>query len=153
LNMLELTGKIRRMPGRENDCVKIETLDLHGLNAAEAREKTNKNLRWAIDHGVDVLVINHGKGHHSSGFAVLKSEIRKMLKEDPSIRENGYLIVFGESDQPVALSYNEGNTLVVARGMESQFIGGRAQQERNQRIFSEDSRQERKSHKRRRGRR
>mgnify|MGYP001078540916 FL=1 len=151
--MLELTGKIRRMPGRENDCVKIETLDLHGLNAAEAREKTNKNLRWAIDHGVDVLVINHGKGHHSSGFAVLKSEIRKMLKEDPSIRENGYLIVFGESDQPVALSYNEGNTLVVARGMESQFIGGRAQQERNQRIFSEDSRQERKSHKRRRGRR
>jgi len=149
--MLELTGKISRMFGRENDCVKIETLDLHGLNAAEAREKTNKNLRWAIDHGVDVLVINHGKGHHSSGFAVLKSEIRKMLKEDPSIRENGYLIVFGESDQPVALSYNEGNTLVVARGMESQFIGGRAQQERNQRIFSDDSRQERKSHKRRRG--
>lgn len=149
--MLELTGKISRMLGRENDCVKIETLDLHGLNAAEAREKTNKNLRWAIDHGVDVLVINHGKGHHSSGFAVLKSEIRKMLKEDPSIRENGYLIVFGESDQPVALSYNEANTLVVARGMESQFIGGRAQQERNQRIFSEDSRQERKSHKRRRG--
>ena len=150
--MLELTGKLGRMAGRENDCVKIETLDLHGLNAAEAREKTNKNIRWAIDHGVDVLVINHGKGHHSSGFAVLKSEIRKMLKEDPSIRENGYLIVFGESDQPVALSYNEGNTLVVARGMESQFIGGRAQQERNQRIFSEDSRQERKSHKRRRGR-
>lgn len=149
--MLELTGKISRMLGRENDCVKIETLDLHGLNAAEAREKTNKNLRWAIDHGVDVLVINHGKGHHSSGFAVLKSEIRKMLKEDPSIRENGYLIVFGESDQPVALSYNEANTLVVARGMESQFIGGRAQQERNQRIFSDDSRQERKSHKRRRG--
>jgi len=149
--MLELTGKLRRFPGRENDCVKIETLDLHGLNAAEAREKTYKNIRWAIDHGVDVLVINHGKGRHSSGFAVLKSEIRKMLKEDPSIRENGYLIVFGESDQPVALTYNEGNTLVVARGMETQFVGGKAQQDRNQRIFSEDSRQERKSGKRRRG--
>jgi len=149
--MLELTGKLRRIPGRENDCVKIETLDLHGLNAAEAREKTHKNIRWAIDHGVDVLVINHGKGRHSSGFAVLKSEIRKMLKEDPSIRENGYLIVFGESDQPVALTYNEGNTLVVARGMETQFIGGRTQQERNQRIFSDDSRHERKSHKRSRG--
>ena len=131
--------------------MKIETLDLHGMNAAEAREKTNKNIRWAIDHGVDVLVINHGKGYHSSGFAVLKSEIRKMLKEDPSIREKGYLIIFGESDQPVALTYNEGNTLVVARGMETQFVGGRAQQERNQRIFSDDSRQERKSGKRRRG--
>ena len=132
--------------------MKIESLDLHGLNAAEAREKTNKNIRWAIGHGVDALVINHGKGHHSSGFAVLKAEIRKMLKEDPAIRENGYLIVFGESDQPVALTYNEGNTLVVARGVETQFMGGKAQQERNQRIFSEDSRQERKSHKRRRGR-
>lgn len=130
--------------------MKIETLDLHGLNAFEAREKTNKNICWAIDHGVDVLVINHGKGHHSSGFAVLKSEIRKMLKEDPSIWAKGYLIVFGESDQPVALTYNEGNTLVVARGMESQYIGGKAQQQRNQRIFSEDSRHERKSHKRRR---
>ena len=151
--MLELTGRLGRIPGRENDCVKIETLDLHGLNAAEAREKTSKNLRWAIDHGVDVLVINHGKGHHSSGFAVLKSEIRKMLKDDPSIRENGYLIVFGESDQPVALTYNEGNTLIVARGMESQLTGGKAQQERNQRIFSEDSRRERKSGKRRRGER
>ncbi|NLN88200.1 MAG: Smr/MutS family protein [Syntrophomonadaceae bacterium] len=131
--------------------MKIETLDLHGLNAAEAREKTNKNIRWAIGHGVEVLVINHGKGHHSSGFAVLKSEIRKMLREDPFIRENGYRVVYGESDQPVALTYNEGNTLVVARGMESQFIGGKAQQDRNQRIFSDDSRRQRKAGKRRRG--
>lgn len=131
--------------------MKIETLDLHGLNAIEARDKTNKNLRWVIGHGVDVLVINHGKGYHSSGHAVLKSEIRKMLKEDPFIRENGYQVVYGESDQPVALAYNEGNTLVVARGMESQFLGGRAQQERNQRIFSEDSRHQRKADKRHRG--
>lgn len=131
--------------------MKIETLDLHGLNAAEAREKANKNIRWAIGHGVEMLVINHGKGHHSSGFAVLKSEIRKMLREDPFIRANGYRVVYGESDQPVALAYNEGNTLVVARGMELQFLGGRAQQERNQRIFSEDSRRQRKADKRRRG--
>lgn len=132
--------------------MKVETLNLHGLNVSEAREKTRQNIKWAIAHGVDVLVINHGKGHHSStGFSVLKTEIRKMLKEDNMLRENGYRVINGESDQPIALTYNEGNTLVVARGMESQFIGGRVQQEKNQRIFSEEARRERKSGKRRRG--
>lgn len=133
--------------------MKIETLDLHGLNVAEAREKTRKNVQWAINHGVEVLVINHGKGHHSGGFAVLKSEIRKMLKEDPLLREKGYQVILGESDQPIALTYNEGNTLVVVRGLETQYIGGKTQQERNQRIFSDDSRRERKASKRRRGER
>jgi len=133
--------------------LKIETLDLHGLNLAEAQEKTRKNLQWMIDHGVEVLVINHGKGRHSGGFAVLKSEIRKMLKEDPRLKENGYRVIWGESDQPIALTYNEGNTLVVARGLETQHVGGRTQQERNQRIFAEESRQARKSDKRRRGER
>lgn len=133
--------------------MKIETLDLHGLNVAEAREKTQKNVQWAINHGVEVLVINHGKGYHSGGFAVLKSEIRKMLKEDPLIREKGYRVILGESDQPIALTYNEGNTLVVARGLETQYIGGKTQQERNQRIFSDESRQGRKASKRRRNER
>lgn len=131
--------------------MKIETLDLHGLNVAEAREKTQKNVQWAINHGIEVLVINHGKGLHSGGFAVLKSEIRRMLKEDRLIRKNGYRLVMGESDQPIALTYNEGNTLVVARGLETQYIGGKTQQERNQRIFSDESRQGRKASKRRRG--
>lgn len=132
--------------------MKVETLDLHGLNVNEAREKTRQNVQWAINHGVDVLVINHGKGHHSStGFSVLKTEIRKMLKEDPILKESGYRVVFGESEQPIALTYNEGNTLVVARGMESQFLGSRTQQEKNQRIFSEEARRERKAGKRRRG--
>jgi len=128
--------------------LKVEVLNLHGLNLNEAREKTLQNIDWAIKHGVDVLVINHGKGHHSSsGFSVIKTEIRKILKEDNSLRENGYRVIYGESDLPIALTYNEGNTLIVARGMESFYIGGRVQQEKNQRIFSEEGKRDRKAQK------
>jgi len=128
--------------------LKIETLNLHGLNLNEAREKTLQNIAWAIKHGVDVLVINHGKGHHSSGgIGVIKAEIRKMLKDEQSLRDNGYRVIYGESDQPVALTYNEGNTLIVARNMVTEYVGGRAQQDRNLRIFSEEGKQERKAQK------
>lgn len=129
--------------------MKIEILNLHGLNINESREKTQQNLEWALKHGVDVLVINHGKGHHSKvGLSVLKSEIRKMLKEDQSLKENGYRVIYGESDLPIALTYNEGNTLIVARGLESEYIGGHVQQDKNQRIFSDDGKQDRKTRKR-----
>ncbi len=128
--------------------MKIEVLNLHGLNIKESLEKTRQNIDWAIGHGVDVLVINHGKGHHSqSGMSVVKTEIRKMLREDLSLKENGYRVVFGESDLPIALTYNEGNTLIVTRGLETTYMGGRVQQEKNQRIYSEEGKQYRKSQK------
>lgn len=126
--------------------MKVETLDLHGLNLQEARLKIEQNLEWLIKHGVDVLVINHGKGHHSSNnVAVLKYETRKFLKENSLLANSGYLVIYGESDSPIALRYDEGNTLIVARGLESQYIGGKAQQEKNLRIFSEDGKAARKS--------
>lgn len=126
--------------------MKVETLDLHGLNVQEAKEKTRKNIDWLLKHGVDVLVINHGKGLHSShNFGVLKSEIRKYLKEELLSKNPDYQVIYGESDDPVALTYNEGNTLVVARGLENQHLGGKVQQERNQRIFSEEGKQARKN--------
>ncbi len=138
----------------EEKPMKVEDLNLHGSNIREAQEKLKKSLDWAIKHGVDVLVINHGKGRHSSGgFSVLKAEIRKMLKEDTSLLEHGYRVVYGESDLPIALTYDEGNTLIVARGRESEYIGGRAQQEKNQRIFSEEAKRQRKAAKRQRKRR
>ena len=129
--------------------MKVETLNLHGLNVAEAQIKTRTNIEWAIKHNVDVLVINHGKGRHSaSGASVLKTEIRKMLNEDSSLHESGYRVIYGESEHPIALTYDEGNTLIVARGLEMEYIGGRAQKEKNQRIFSEEAKQERKLGKR-----
>lgn len=126
--------------------MKIETLNLHGLNQLEARMKTEQNLAWIIKHGVDVLVINHGKGHHSSNnFAVLKAETRKFLKENSQLANAGYLVVYGESNLPIALSYDEGNTLVVAKGREQQYIGGKVQQEKNINVFSADGRDARKN--------
>ncbi|MCX5779756.1 MAG: Smr/MutS family protein [Firmicutes bacterium] len=128
--------------------MKVEIINLHGLNLNEAREKVQRNLEWAIKHEVEVLVINHGKGLHSSGFAVLKTEIRNLLKADLSLRKNNYLVVYGESNLPIALTFNEGNTLIVACGLENQPIGGQAQQTKNQRIFSEEGKQTRKAQKR-----
>ncbi len=128
--------------------MKVESLNLHGLNLQQAREKTRQNIDWIIGHGVDVLVINHGKGHHSANnFAVLKSEIRKLLKEELILPDSGYRVIYGESDWPIALSYDEGNTLIVARGLENNYIGGKAQQEKNQRIYSEEGKETRKSQK------
>ncbi len=129
--------------------LKIETLDLHGLNQSEAKAKIDQNLAWIIRHGIDVLVISHGKGHHSStNFAVLKAETRKLLKANRDLEEAGYLVVYGEADLPIALRYDEGNTLVVARGREQEYMGGSIQQEKDRRIFSEDGRRERKNSKR-----
>jgi len=128
--------------------LKVENLNLHGLNLQEAREKTRQNIDWVMGHGVDVLVINHGKGHHSANnFAVLKTEIRKLLKEELIPSDSGYRVIYGESDWPIALSYDEGNTLIVARGRENDSIGGQVQQEKNQRIFSEEGRASRKAQK------
>lgn len=128
--------------------MKVENLNLHGLNVQEAKEKTRQNVNWLIKHGVDLLVINHGKGLHSSNnFAVLKSEIRKFLKEELILNNSEYLVIYGESDFPIALTFNEGNTLIVARGLENQFLGGKTQQEKNNRVFSEEGKQARKNSK------
>ena len=128
--------------------MKVENLNLHGLNLQEAKEKTRQNVAWLFQHGVDLLVINHGKGLHSSNnFAVLKSEIRKFLKEELLLNNAEYLVIYGESDLPIALTYNEGNTLIVARGLETQWLGGKTQQEKNQRVFSEDGKKARKNSK------
>ncbi|MGI5921899.1 MAG: Smr/MutS family protein [Syntrophomonadaceae bacterium] len=131
--------------------MKVEIQDLHGITLAEALQKANQSLSWCLQNGVDVLVFNHGKGHHSSrGFSVIKKEIRKMLKEEARLKESGYKVIYGESDLPVALTFNEGNTLVVAKGREKEYIGGAAQQKRHEEIYSDESRKKRKLQKQKR---
>ncbi|MGI6434986.1 MAG: Smr/MutS family protein [Syntrophomonadaceae bacterium] len=124
----------------------METLNLHGLNLNEALEKVQKSLDWCLNHGVDILDINHGKGHHSDrNFSVIKTEVRKLLKSLPEIKDAGYKVVYGEADLPVCLTFDAGHTLVVQRGMEKHYIGGQKQQEKNKQIFSEQARQARKA--------
>lgn len=128
--------------------MKVERVDLHGLSLEEALEKASRNLDWCLKNGIDVLDINHGKGHHSSrSFSVIKKEIRIMLKGNSNIQDNGYKIIYGESDLPIALTYDEGHTLVVARGLENQYLGGKREQQKNQVVFSAQGKKERKLHK------
>lgn len=129
--------------------MKVETVELHGLNLAEAIAKTQKNIDWTVNHGVSVLVLNHGKGQHSDrGFSVLKAEVRKMLKENTELKEAGYRIIYGESKLPIALTYNEGQTLIVEKGLETEYVGGNVQREKNKQIYSDEAKKERKSQKR-----
>ncbi len=129
--------------------MKIENVELHGLNVERAFEKVEKNLTWCLAHGVDVIVFNHGQGHHSSnGLSVIKQELRRQLKDHPLVKEYGYRVLYGEMDLPLTLTYNAGQTLVAAPGCADQFIGGRVQQEKNQLIFSEDGKKLRKQAKR-----
>jgi hypothetical protein len=128
--------------------MKVETLNLHGLNLDEAVQKTRQNLAWCMNHGVDVLDINHGKGYHSSrNFSVLKHEIRKILKSETSIKDHGYRVIYGESKLPIALKFDEGHTLIVIKGLESKYIGGHKQQRKDKEIFSVEARQKRKTKK------
>ena len=129
--------------------LKIEQLNLHGHNLQEAILKLEKSITWCIQHQVDILDINHGKGHHSErGFSVIKSEVRKSLKTCPLIKESSYSVVFGESNLPAALPFDEGHTLVVKKGLENTFPGGSRQQEKHQAVFSQEGRHQRKQDKR-----
>lgn len=131
--------------------MRVEIQNLHGITVAEAMEKANQSISWCIKNGIDVLVLNHGKGHHSDrGFSIIKKEIRKMLKNNPALGESGYKVIYGESDLPVALTFNEGNTLIVAKGKEHKYLGGITQQKKHNEIFSVESRKKRKIEKQKR---
>lgn len=125
--------------------MKIERLNLHGLSLEEALQKTKQNLHWCLQNGVDVLDINHGKGYHSERrFSVIKQEIRRMLSQETAIKDAGYKTVYGESNLPIALVYDEGHTLIVVKGFEREYIGGSKQQEKNQAVYSDEGRKKRK---------
>ncbi len=132
--------------------MKVEQLDLHGFSLTEAMNKFRNSLEWCVKNQTAALVINHGKGFHSErGLSVIKQELRRILKEDPAttslLKEHGYKVIFGESDYPVALSFNAGQTLIVIRGMEKEHLGGTRQQEKHQQIFSDEGQQKRRAEK------
>lgn len=128
--------------------MKVEILDLHGYTLDLALEKAELNMAWAFKHDVSVLVFNHGKGYHSQrDFSIIKSELRKKLKLSISIKDAGYLVINGESDHPISLSYDAGHTLLVKKGLENQYIGSKTQKEKNEAIYSSEGRKKRKDEK------
>lgn len=128
--------------------MRVETINLHNLGLAEALAKAEKNLLWCLEHQVDVIDFIHGKGLHSErGLSVIKQELRRLLKSHPLLYRSEYKMILGESDLPIALSFDAGHTLVVRRGLEQEHIGGRRQQQKHQELFSADGRQARKNSK------
>ena len=110
--------------------MRIETLDLHGLSSEEAWGKTEKQITWVISHQVPVLVLIHGKGHHNPNrVAVIKQLLRKQLKTHELITSNGYMVIYGESNVPIASAYDEGSTLIVLREYMHTSTGGKKQAE------------------------
>ena len=65
------------------------TLDLHGLTAEEARAAVDSFLSSSRRSGVKKVLIIHGKGYHSRGKPVLKSEVIKLLERSPMAGEFG----------------------------------------------------------------
>lgn len=64
------------------------TLDLHGLDAAEARAKVESFLRRRRLQGDRAVLIVHGKGKHSPrGQAVLRGEIAAWLSQGRAQRD------------------------------------------------------------------
>ena len=67
-----LTELLRRKPQ--------DTLDLHGMTAAEAHEEVENFLQNQIAYGHKHVEIVHGKGVHApEGRAVLRTKVRKWL--------------------------------------------------------------------------
>lgn len=125
--------------------MKVESLNLHNLGLVEALEKARSNLLWCIEHEVDLIDFNHGKGLHSQrGIGVIKQELRRFLKDNENLRSSGYRVVPGESDMPIALGFDEGHTLVVKRGLEQEYADGQKQRYKKEEIYSPEGRQKRK---------
>ncbi|MCY4150337.1 MAG: Smr/MutS family protein [Gammaproteobacteria bacterium] len=63
-----------------------EKLDLHGYSRVEANEKLEQFFSASIQSGYRCLLVIHGKGHHSSETAVLKTFTMDWLKEIDAVQ-------------------------------------------------------------------
>lgn len=55
-------------------------LDLHGMTVEEARLAVNEFLQLCLNQGMRVVLIIHGKGHHSRA-PILKNKLNHWLRE------------------------------------------------------------------------
>lgn len=60
------------------------TLDLHGLFVEKAKTAVDEFLQQCLQDRVRVVLIIHGKGHHS-GMPILKNKLNHWLRTLPSV--------------------------------------------------------------------
>ncbi|MCL6591288.1 MAG: Smr/MutS family protein [Firmicutes bacterium] len=93
----------------------MNSIDLHGLSLAEAHEKLETGLRSALQRQEYLVRIIHGQGKHSEVFPVIKSFVRRWLKESEFALLHIESVFPGEEGTPFT-SANPGETIVVLRG-------------------------------------
>lgn len=56
-------------------------LDLHGMTVEEAMTAVENFLQQCLQEGIRVVLIIHGKGHHSHQSPILKNKLNNWLRE------------------------------------------------------------------------
>ena len=90
------------------------TINLHGLNLAEAETKLVQAFTSSLAHGERVVCVIHGQGKHSEHFPVLKSFVRRWLEGSAFAREHVETFFRGEDGSPYTRP-NPGETVAVLR--------------------------------------
>lgn len=93
----------------------METIDLHGMTQKEAEETLKRRLLSAFQYGERTVRIIHGQGKHSTHFPVLKSFVRRWLRESDFARTYVETVYRGEDGSPYTLP-NPGETVVRLKG-------------------------------------
>ncbi|MEE3331079.1 MAG: Smr/MutS family protein [Myxococcota bacterium] len=60
-------------------------LDLHGMRADSARDAIRRSIRASAKAGETVLMLIHGRGKHSGGFAVLRDALPEWLEAEDRV--------------------------------------------------------------------
>ena len=68
---------------RRGDFPLDSELDLHGLNALQARRTLVEQLEAARARGARCVLVVHGRGRHSEAAPVLRNELPDWLQERP----------------------------------------------------------------------
>lgn len=66
---------------RRGDYVIQDHIDLHGMNAVEARQYVHDFLNYAVSEQMRTVRIVHGKGNHSAQGPVIKRKIGRWLRQ------------------------------------------------------------------------
>ncbi len=93
----------------------MNTIDLHGLNLDEARQKMEQGLVSALNSNEWVVRIIHGQGKHSQFFPVIKSFVRRWVTESDFAAQYIEMVYRGEEGSPYS-GINPGEIIVILKG-------------------------------------
>ncbi|HBG16643.1 MAG TPA: hypothetical protein DDW93_07655 [Firmicutes bacterium] len=99
----------------------MENIDLHGLSLEEAKIQLEQRMVSAYQYGEKIVRIIHGQGKHSEFFPVIKSYVRRWLRESDFAKDYVETVFRGEDGSPYT-KVNPGETVVLLAGV-NEIIG------------------------------